>query len=188
MSGWPFVGMTSTFSSPMRRMSLATNSAARRTSSLCCGKVLTLGMRSRSFSSPRKRCWFWLAYATAEDAIEISRLECQNIRVYRAGAGLLDTGLSLSCMPLKNQIEFIYPFLDIVTITGFPPHFENACNVFDLTVRLALLCPVEFRNDEILYSAYLNCNPRNFARDSASECFLAECPGFSHNEVNLPDH
>src|SRR5207247_3399336 len=74
------VGMTSTFSRPMARIWLAIKAAARCTSSLCCGRVLTLGMRSRSFNSPRKRCWFSFAYVTAEDAIDEFSQE--------AGAGL----------------------------------------------------------------------------------------------------
>jgi len=35
---------------------VATNMAARRTSSLCSGAVLTLGMRRRSFNSPKNFC------------------------------------------------------------------------------------------------------------------------------------
>src|SRR6266699_6369330 len=59
----------------MRRSSLATYSAARWTSDLCSGRVLMLGMRSRSFNSLRKRCWFWRAKATAGDAMGKSFLD-----------------------------------------------------------------------------------------------------------------
>src|SRR5271165_4615135 len=63
--------MTSTFSIPIRRRSLDTNSAARWTSALCSGAVLTLGMRSRSFNSLRNRCWFWRANSTAGEAMGV---------------------------------------------------------------------------------------------------------------------
>src|SRR5882724_9543056 len=76
--------MTSTFSIPIRRISSATKTAARRTSSLCSGAVLTLGMRSRSFNSPRNFCWFSFAKVTADEAMRVSPGSgIQNLRVYR---------------------------------------------------------------------------------------------------------
>src|SRR6516164_5165946 len=62
--------MISTCSKPMRLRSSATTFAAFTTSALCSSAVLTLGMRSRSFSSLRKRSWFSRAYEIAEDAIK----------------------------------------------------------------------------------------------------------------------
>src|ERR1700736_423690 len=61
--------MTSTFSMPMRRSSMATKSAALCTSDLCSSSVLTLGIRRRSFSSLRNRCWLLRANSTAEEAM-----------------------------------------------------------------------------------------------------------------------
>src|SRR5215469_18130381 len=61
--------MISTCSKPMRLRSSATTFAAFTTSALCSSAVLTLGMRSRSFSSLRKRSWFSRAYEIAEVAI-----------------------------------------------------------------------------------------------------------------------
>src|SRR6266404_8972752 len=57
----------------MRFSSSTMNCAARRTSSLCCGSVLTLGMRSSSFSSLRNLCWLALSWvnATAEETAEV---------------------------------------------------------------------------------------------------------------------
>ena len=52
---------------PMRLSSAARNSAARRQSSLCSGRVEMDGMRSRSFSSLRKRGWFCVAKSTADE-------------------------------------------------------------------------------------------------------------------------
>src|SRR3954468_3289628 len=65
MSGCPAVAMISTCSMPMRFRSAATKSAARRTSFLCSGSVLTLGIRRRSLSSLRKRCLFSRAKSRA---------------------------------------------------------------------------------------------------------------------------
>src|ERR1700747_3758166 len=86
--------MTSTFSMPMRRSSAATNSAALWTSDLCSSSVLTLGMRRRSLSSPKKRCWFWRAKSTAGEAIGVSlsregrdRLRLDETTQYNRGEG-----------------------------------------------------------------------------------------------------
>src|SRR3954447_17689702 len=49
-------------------------------SGLCSSSVLTLGMRSRSLSSFRKRCWLLRAKSTAEEAIDESFLWSRKIR------------------------------------------------------------------------------------------------------------
>ncbi len=50
--------MISMFSRPAVFMLSATNCAARRTSGTCSGRVLTLGMRRKVFSSSRRRGLF----------------------------------------------------------------------------------------------------------------------------------
>src|SRR4030088_2383816 len=84
MSGCPLVGIISTFSMPMRRSSLATKSAALFTSDLCSSSVLTLGMRRRSFSSLRNRCWLLRANSTEEEAMGyiLSRGELLKLEIH----------------------------------------------------------------------------------------------------------
>src|SRR5690606_10674347 len=48
--GWPLVSRISTLGTPMARRWSAAHCAARRTSSLCRGRALTLGMRKKSRS------------------------------------------------------------------------------------------------------------------------------------------